>query len=311
MNDIDVLMATYNGASYIDEQIKSIKNQTFKNWKLFIRDDGSTDETLNIIESEIIGWEDKIVLIHSDKEIDGISGNFYELLKISKAQYITFSDQDDVWLKCKLEILYNKCLLLEKENSDITPVLVHSDLKVVDSDLNKISDSFFKSQIMKPERDSIRQLLVQNIVTGCTVLMNRQLKDLIMPFHKDMVMHDWWIALIAGISGVIGFIPEPLILYRQHGGNSVGASKNFLTDFKREIKRVLYPKKYNNYKLFIRQAEAVNLHLLSKNISNNNMKVLSSFISISSKNSLYKFFLMIFGRFLIFPLFRNFYLLRI
>lgn len=304
-------MATYNGACYIDEQIMSIKNQTFKNWILYIRDDGSTDETINIIKKEIQGWEDKIVLIKSIKEIDGIAGNFYELLKFSKAEYLTFSDQDDVWLETKLETIYKKCLQLEREHSEETPVLVHSDLKIVDSNLKIISDSFFKSQMMKPGRDSVRHLLVQNIVTGCTIMINRPLKKLIMPLHQDMIMHDWWIALVASITGVIGYIPEPLILYRQHNKNSIGASKNFLTDFKIEIKRVLYPKKYKNYELFIRQAEAVRLHLLSKNISNNNMKVLSFFIKISSKNSLYKFFLMIFGRFLIFPLFRNFYLLRI
>jgi glycosyltransferase involved in cell wall biosynthesis len=235
---IDILMATYNGEQFVKEQINSILNQTNTNWKLKIRDDGSKDNTLKILKEYQSKHPDKIEVIEDNKGNVGVINNYSLLLSRSNADYTMFCDQDDIWLPLKIEKTLQKMLETEKLNSG-KPVLVHTDMKVVDSDLNVISNSFFKYQKLNPNIKKINNLLVQNNATGCTSMINKALKGKVkLPLSENVLMHDWFIALNAALFGLIEYIPQPTMLYRQHGHNSVGAKGYDLKYILEKIKRI-------------------------------------------------------------------------
>lgn len=219
---IDILLASYNGEKYIAEQIDSILNQTYKDWFLYIKDDCSTDNTVKIIMDYEKEYKDKIKVILSDKPSGSAKNNFFSMFEYSNSDYIMTCDQDDVWLPDKIEITLEGMKEAEQENNSI-PILVHTDLKVVDENLNVFSDSLFKMQNLDNERYKLNYLLTQNIVTGCTVMANKALLNHTKINPNDAIMHDWWMALIAASLGKIVFIDKATVMYRQHERNSVGA----------------------------------------------------------------------------------------
>jgi len=221
MSDIDILLPAFNGADYIGIQIESIQKQGYANWRLLIRDDGSTDETVTIIKDYALK-DKRIFLVEAGKESLGIIKNITCLLEQSSAQYVMLCDQDDVWLPDKIEKSLDLMLRMEKDALGF-PLLVHGDLKVVDRSLKKIALSFWRFQHLDPASSGrINRLLVQNVATGCTMLMNRRLVELSQPIPESVLMHDWWIALVACALGKIGYILESAVLYRQHGSNKIG-----------------------------------------------------------------------------------------
>lgn len=219
---VEILMATYNGENYIIDQIKSLFNQTYKNWNLLIRDDGSKDKTIEIIESLEKQYPDKIKLLRDDKGGLKAKDNFLELLRNSKEDYIMFCDQDDIWLPDKIELTLKR--MLEVEDG---PTLIHTDLTVVDKKLNIIANSFWKFQNIDPKRKNYNHLIVQNNITGCTIMINRKLGSLVKGNFPNGIMHDWIIGIIASLEGKIEYIKKQTILYRQHGKNNIGAQKYF------------------------------------------------------------------------------------
>lgn len=219
---IDILMATYNGEKYLKEQIESILQQSYMEWRLIIADDCSSDSTVKILEYYHSLYPDKISYYINVKPSGSAKNNFFQLLNHAKNKYIMFADQDDVWLKDKVKLTYETMIDAERTNRNI-PILIHSDLCVVDQNLQLINPSIFQMQEMDYKRDKLNNILVSNIVTGCTMMINRNLLDLIHPQPKNAVMHDMWLALVASALGRIVFIKQPTILYRQHGDNSVGA----------------------------------------------------------------------------------------
>ena len=227
-NTIAICMATYNGAQYLKEQMDSILKQTYENWVLFIRDDGSQDETMDIIRQYEQQYHNKMVVV-TDPSLPGGSSkkNFASILSWVKEKYdfryFMFADQDDVWLDTKIE--KSMQILRKHKTSPEIPLLVHTDLKVVDQDLNVLGESFFQYRALNPDVRDLRHLLIQNNVTGCTMLWNKALNDLLNIEDDAVAMHDWWIALIACCFGKILCLKEPTILYRQHGANVVGATR--------------------------------------------------------------------------------------
>ena len=223
---VDILLASYNGGKYIEEQIQSILKQTFKDWRLIIRDDGSNDNTIEIIEKYVKLYPKNIVLIKDEDKRLGLCKNFLRLLEYVSADYIMFCDQDDFWFENKIENTLKKMKETEKSYS-LSPILVHTDLKVANSKLEVICNSFFKYQGLDKKVFSIKRLVCQNSITGCTVMINKKLLELaVKGKNSDMLVHDWWIALTAAAFGHIVFLDEPTIYYRQHNFNQIGARKS-------------------------------------------------------------------------------------
>lgn len=219
---IAILMATYNGEKYICQQIDSILSQTCKDWELYIHDDGSTDHTIAAAESYVEKYPDKIHLIDG-KSTGGAKYNFFYLFGQVEAAYYMTCDQDDVWLDKKIELTYDKMLTIE-DKADV-PCLVYTELRVVDGELNTIADTMSEYQSLDCHKRTINQCILQNSVTGCTMMVNRALRDKMLHITDidNTIMHDWWAALVAAQFGKTAFIDEPTILYRQHGDNSLGA----------------------------------------------------------------------------------------
>ena len=220
---IDILMAVCNGEKFIKEQIDSIINQSYTDWKLIIHDDGSTDKTIKIIKMYIKKCPEKIFLVEDDIKTGGAKNNFYHLMKLSSADYIMFADQDDIWEEDKVELAYEEICKRENKFGKNTPILCHSDLIVVDSVLNVINDSFFDMQKLEGCKNSFSDLLIQNNITGCTMIINRSLLNKCKCMPEEAIMHDWWLGLIAAAFGKIGLISYKKIKYRQHGNNTEGA----------------------------------------------------------------------------------------
>lgn len=221
-SDIAILMATYNGEKFLSKQIDSILAQSVKNWELFIHDDGSTDKTASIINKYVELYPEKIHIV-SGEATGNAKSNFFYLMSVVDAKYIMFSDQDDYWLKNKIEVTFNRMKAIENGNIE-TPVLVFTDLKVVDSELRVISEKLSRYQNLETENTDFNKLMVQNVVTGCTVMVNRSCLIKARTFnHDNIIMHDWWCALVASYFGKISYVNQSLMLYRQHDVNSVGA----------------------------------------------------------------------------------------
>ncbi|MDG2979017.1 glycosyltransferase family 2 protein [Latilactobacillus curvatus] len=224
---IAILLSTYNGERFLEEQIESIIKQSNQQWTLYVRDDGSTDKTLDILGR--YQADDRIQWINENKPQNlRVIGSFLKLLESTEADYYMFCDQDDVWLPDKVQVTLDKMLTLEAENNQ-QPILVHTDLRIVNQDLKATSESMIKTQNLDP-LPSFGRLLVQNSVTGCTMMINQNLKDRCVGLDFTKIrMHDWWFALVASAFGTIGYVPQATILYRQHGDNEVGA-KNSLSE---------------------------------------------------------------------------------
>ncbi|MBS6942290.1 MAG: glycosyltransferase family 2 protein, partial [Clostridiales bacterium] len=224
MAQTQILLACYNGRSYLDAQIRSIVSQSEPDWQLLMRDDGSFDGTNAILRA----WaqrEARLCLLADHKATGGAMTNFRLLAAASTAPYVMFCDQDDVWHPDKLQKTQQKMRAMERQFGADTPILVHSDLHVVDQDGREIAPSMAAYQKLDLTRTSFCQLLSQNVVTGCTVMVNRALLDLAAPWPDQAVMHDWYLALAAACFGQIGLVEEATLDYRQHGRNQVG-SKN-------------------------------------------------------------------------------------
>lgn len=222
---VTIVMATYNGEHYLSEQIESILSQTYTNWELYIHDDNSTDATVDII-SYYVSKDSRIKYLDDSLSFKSATLNFKYLIDhISIYEYLMFSDQDDIWLPDKIKITL-EVMLVEEIKQPNKPILIHTDLKVVDSKLNIIDSSFYNYMNIDISKDSLNRLLVRNVVTGCTLMINKPLYKLVLNMSEQAIVHDWWIALTARLFGQIIFIEKPTLLYRQHDYNSIGANKN-------------------------------------------------------------------------------------
>lgn len=287
---IIVLMATYNGEKYIEEQIESILNQTYKNIDIYIRDDGSTDKTMIIIEKYIKKYKN-IFFIKDNYTSHGSSNNFLNIIKYIKNNkikydYCMFSDQDDFWLNSKVEKSVNEIMKYNNEK----PVLVHSDLFVVDSNLNLIDKSFMSYRSLKYDECSFNKLLIQNNVTGCTMIMNKRLIDLIPNNENEnkIAMHDWWITLIAAVFGEIHYLNESTIKYRQHSNNVIGATK--VKSFRFILNR-LFHKNYIRESLNKAIFQAIEFKkIYYSEMSKKEQKLINEFILLREENKLKKIY---------------------
>ena len=221
MEQIDIILATYNGEKYLKEQLDSILNQTYTNFRLLISDDCSQDSTKEILK-EYEKKDNRIKVFFQEKNL-GYVKNFEFLLTKVESSIYALSDQDDIWNKYKVEKSYNK---LKEENAD----LVFTDLEMIDEEGKTIKDSF--NDYMKLSRkiektlNSYELAYLYNCITGCTILAKTEMLKKILPIPKTSkhMIHDYWIAVITAVNGKVTYLKEPTIKYRQHRKNQIGAN---------------------------------------------------------------------------------------
>lgn len=279
---IDILMATYNGERYIEQQLESILNQSETNWRLLIRDDCSQDNTRQIIQKYQIKYPEKIIFVPSTESSGSAMNNFFKLLDYAENEYIMFADQDDVWKPDKIAVTFSKMQEMEKQYGREIPLLIHTDLCVVNERLETINSSIFTLQDMNYRQDRLNNLLATNIVTGCTMLFNQALLELLGKKPANAVMHDMWIALVAAAFGKIGFVNKATILYRQHDSNANGTknvkSLKYIIDDIRDISSIS-----KSLDLHYQQANEF-LNIYKNNLSEEQIKLLSGYSEFRQKN---------------------------
>ena len=221
---ITILMATYNGARFVAAQIDSLLLQTEQGFVLHIQDDCSTDETYDILCDYAANYSEKIFVHKREENSGGAKWNFLDLMVTYQDDYVMLCDQDDVWLPNKIALTMQAMQAQELEHGVQTPLLVHTDTTIVDESLALINDSLNKTLDLRMQYGVISSQSFQNTVTGCTVMYNRALAQLIR-IPQFCIEHDWWLGLLAISFGRKVYLPERTLLYRQHNANSIGAKK--------------------------------------------------------------------------------------
>jgi len=225
---ISIILTTYNGERFIAEQIDSILSQSYKDFRLFIFDDLSTDNTFAIISDYARRYPETVFVEQNAVNTGGAHHNFIRQIVRVRNDYVMLCDQDDVWMDDKIELTYERMLEMEQRHGKDTPVMVHTDLAVTDENLQMVSESYKTMANIDYSFNRLNNLVSMNIVTGCTIMYNRALAEHFTAVPDFMVMHDWWVSLVAATFGEIGSVEGQTVLYRQHEFNSVGA-KNVLS----------------------------------------------------------------------------------
>lgn len=256
MDRVHIIMAVYNGAAYLTEQIMSIRKNTFTDWVLWVFDDGSFDETEDIVNRQAAEEAGRIHYIKNVKN-KGVTLNFLEGVKTAASEtpdgslkeaaevYYMFCDQDDVWLPDKIEKTLKAMKRQEKKYSKKLPLVIFTDAITTDEKLNVIHPSFHKSNHLNTKRLELSHILMENKLIGCTVMFNEALEKKLAVIPAHARYHDWWIGLLGASFGKVAYLPEATLYYRQHGGNVVG-NQDFYSYVKKrtaalkEQKKVLY-----------------------------------------------------------------------
>jgi len=226
---VDIVCATLDGGRYLDDFLRSLAAQRHADWRLWVRDDGSTDDTVAIIE-EAAASDPRVRLLHRGGPPSGPARAFSWLLTQlpNDAQYVMCADQDDVWLPDKIERTLEAMRAAQDDRAG-EPILVHTDLQVVDAELKPLHPSFWQYAGLDPDATTLRRIVVRNVVTGAAMMINRPLLELAGPPPADAYFHDWWLACAAAAFGRIVAVRVATALYRQHGANAVGARDASLT----------------------------------------------------------------------------------
>ena len=252
---VAIVLATYNGEEFLGAQLDSLLNQQYADFIIIARDDGSRDTTLAILQHHARAHPEKFRLLDDGGRNLGASASFSTLIEYVlghkealglEQAYIMCCDQDDVWHPNKIGKSIQTMLALEAKHPH-RACLVHSDLRVIDEQGVELAPSFFAYQGIRPHKHSFARLLVSNSVTGCTILMNEKLATLASPIPTQAIMHDWWLALVTSSIGHLQPIDEPLMDYRQHQNNTLGAVQIKRTGFSmRKLRRFIDPQ-YDNF----------------------------------------------------------------
>lgn len=280
---IDILLATYNGEKYLNEQLESIFAQDFQDFRIVIRDDGSTDHTLDILSKWKGLYPQKIEIIRDDLKNLGPTLNFNQLLQYAQAPYICFSDQDDKWLPEKLSKQLEFIQSIEAEHTD-KGVMVFCDLIICDENLEIISTSLIEKDRLDVKAITTNRLLMQNVPYGCATMINLQLLKQITPIDPRALLHDHWMAIISSLIGVIKFHDEALIYHRIHTSNASRAESEHKKQASQDLSKKINNQNFHNY-LYkqVAQAQAILEHL-EPQLTSKQIQMLKDFIQLKNQS---------------------------
>ncbi|MBP1568048.1 MAG: glycosyltransferase family 2 protein [Oscillospiraceae bacterium] len=278
---INIVLSSYNGEKYIEEQIESIFDSEYQEFRLFVFDDCSTDNTAGIVKELAGQYRDRLFLIENASN-KGFCRNFLEGLMYTArsmpADYYAFCDQDDVWLENRLTVCMKRMKELEHQYSEDVPLLLFTDAVLTDGDLDSLGTTFFKAGRRNTRNMSFGRLLMENRCPGCTSFMNAALVEMLRGFDVRIRYHDWWVTLIAAAFGHVDCIDIPTILYRQHGSNEVGQS-DFGSYVKSRSHNAVDTRK--RLRQTIAQASAF-YRFFGRRLSQENKRILREFIAIGT-----------------------------
>ncbi len=277
---VSVLLAAYNGETYISRQIDSVLGQTLKNLAIVISDDLSSDTTPAIIREYEERFPDRIRSLKNSQRSGSAQNNFFRLLSSVSDEYLMLCDQDDVWLPDKAEVTLRKMKRMESDYGKDVPILVHGDLSVTDQDGRILRKSMADYQKIAVHDNRFSHYLVENNITGNTVMINRAFSRFFTDIPQECVMHDWWLGLLASCFGKIAYIDRPLLLYRQHEDNQIGSKSGMeqaaMRFWHKETAR-------ENYRKMFRQAELF-YDCYGRELSREKREVLEHFIKLPYMN---------------------------
>ena len=221
---VAILLSTYNGTRYLRALLDSLLNQTYTDFTVYVRDDGSNDDTITIIE-EFCEKDDRVKFIDDQLHL-GPTKTFMHLLQIVDSSYYMFCDQDDVWLSDKVKVSVEK--IKEIEHQALKPIIVYTDLIVTDGALNHIAPSMWEySHLNVDSPTSFNYICVYNNISGCSSIINNKAKEVV-DFERNLpqnIYHDWWIAIcVSKHDGKIVPLKQSTILFRRHGDNETNVS---------------------------------------------------------------------------------------
>lgn len=276
---VNILLSTYNGERFLAEQIQSIQEQTFSDWNLLIRDDGSSDSTRQIIQ-DFVARDKRIRFVNPGETVNlGVIKSFHTLLKAEEADIYFFSDQDDVWLPEKMQMMLDEVALYPLEE----PLMVYTDLTVVNQELEIMAESMIRSQSHHANTELVQEL-TENTVTGGVSLVNHALAEL-WDGTEDIIMHDWYLALLATAFGKLVFIDQAGELYRQHSDNVLGART-----FSKRLKKWIRPHVlFAVYWELIKRSQSQARYLLEMPLKVADRELVEAFVTIMDKPLLERF----------------------
>ena len=263
---VSVLLSTYNGEKYLEQQLESLFNQTLKDIEIFVRDDGSTDNTISILKK----YEKQGLLKWYPGKNLGCTRSFWELLNTSsEADYYAFCDQDDYWDKDKLEIAVKE---IKKHNRiSEKAILYFSDVRVTDENLNVIRDKMVE---VIPE--DYAHALIRNLSPGCTFVFNKQARNELIKYPVEYLgndIHDWCAYRIIASIGEVLFDRETHMSYRQHGNNVVGANGSMIKTVQKALRRVFNLQDMNRRSCFAHNL----IKIYSTSMSDENLEISKDF----------------------------------
>lgn len=238
MITVDIVMSVFNGEKFLQDQLDSIGKQTFTEWKLIVRNNGSSDSTAHILQSFSQAYSGKVEIIEAAVTEPFIPLSFGDALSRSTAPYVMYADCDDVWMDDKIEITLNAMLDMQAKHGPSVPLLVHTDLVLVDTNLNILSNSMWKSQRLNPERKKLNRVIMHSNACGNTFLFNAELRELVLPIPIGCIMHDYWTTTIAAAFGQITAVNRGTILYRQHGSNACGGEVLYMSNILQKANQI-------------------------------------------------------------------------
>ena len=304
---VDILLATYNGQSYLGQLLLSLTQQSHTNWQLLVSDDNSSDGTAVLLNNFSKLNPEKVTILPRNQQSLGACQNFARLIRESRQDYIMFCDQDDVWLPDKIALTLKKILEAEANKGKNFPMMVFTDLVLTDSRNNEIAKSFWKYEHIDPNRVELKNLLVQNVSTGCTIMSNRALIDIVNVMPQAAIVHDWWLALLASSFGALIPLGSQTMHYRQHEGNCIGASRWSLLNKVRDIVTLSkFIKTYRaTFNLTYAQTDSF-LSLYRNNLTSDQIDILTKYVKLASSPWLGKRVSIVNNRFFRYGLVRKF-----